>query len=254
MDRLLVAADLGRGSILVVASQVVVDRSRSRAGVQIAVLGSGPPLTISELDARPPGQGIEVRTSGLWADHVCEDPYVHWSYGLEAFALALDDPVELLGRGLGHRVPLGWELDFEATDEPQWLGGEGPDHHAAGSGGYRQLGTAHGLVLTAAGEHPVEGRAVRSHAWGGFRLAAETALAGGPRAPSVLGPAGSLASGPESVDPTEAAAAAAGLEAEVSSRPDPSGAVALPGLDGVWWVERTAGGARTRVDYDAPSS
>ena len=45
---------------------------------------------------------------------MCEEPGRRWTYGLEAFALAVDDPAELLGRGYGHRVPLGWELEFEA--------------------------------------------------------------------------------------------------------------------------------------------
>ncbi|MEL6984650.1 MAG: hypothetical protein AAFO29_19640, partial [Actinomycetota bacterium] len=63
----------------------------------------------------------EYRSSGLWVEAVCEVPGVHWSYGLEAFALAIDRPDELLGKGYGHRTALGWELDFttgsgDATD------------------------------------------------------------------------------------------------------------------------------------------
>ena len=34
----------------------------------------------------PGGRSLEVRTSGLWADHTCETPLEHWTVGVEAFA------------------------------------------------------------------------------------------------------------------------------------------------------------------------
>ena len=120
--RLVVAVARDTGGPLVIAAQIGVDWARSRTSLQLAVLGRGQPIVIADVGAPPPNPGLEVRTSGLWADHVCESPYEHWSYGLEAFALALDDPAELLGRGFGDRVPLGWELEFEATESPEWLG------------------------------------------------------------------------------------------------------------------------------------
>ena len=60
---------------------------------------------------------MEIRTTGLWADHVCETPLDHWTLGLEAFALGVDDPLELYGRAWGDRVPLGFDLEWE-TDGP----------------------------------------------------------------------------------------------------------------------------------------
>ncbi len=113
------------------------------------------PVVISEDDIEMPERGWELRTSGLWADHTCETPMRHWSYGLEAFALAIEDPAELLGRGYGERTPLGWELDVESDDPPE-----------AGDGSsYAQGGLLHGLVLLADGELEVEGQAVRTHQW-----------------------------------------------------------------------------------------
>ncbi len=103
-----------------------------------------------------PSRGWELRASGLWVDHVCETPLDHWSYGLEAFALRLDDPDELLGRGRGERVPLGWELEFEAQSPAGWV----TDQE------YRQLGLVHGLLLDAEGRYEIEGRSVRTHWWG----------------------------------------------------------------------------------------
>ena len=47
---------------------------------------------------------------GVWLSVVCETPGEHWSLGMEAFALEVDDPDD----ELGHRVPLGFDLEWEA--------------------------------------------------------------------------------------------------------------------------------------------
>ncbi|MDH4279601.1 MAG: hypothetical protein OEZ14_04665 [Acidimicrobiia bacterium] len=156
-----------------VAVAVQFEQRRGVAGFQTVVFGlestasplpsSGPrPIVISALDITF-GQGWELRTSGLWAEQVRERPFDHWSYGLEAFALAIDEPDELIRSGLGHRVALGWELDFIAN---------GPPEVAAGSqsGSFTQTGTIEGLLLTGDGEQPFEGPARRSH-WPGDRPA-----------------------------------------------------------------------------------
>ncbi|MGF1596277.1 MAG: hypothetical protein ACFCVK_05005 [Acidimicrobiales bacterium] len=131
---------------------------RGRAAFQAAVLIDGrPPLVIAEDDIAEPVAGWEIRASGLWADQVCEDPFVHWSYGLEAFALAIDDPAALLDRAHGVRLPLGWELEFESTGPPTV--------HPDGEG-YDQDGIGHGLLLMADERWEIEGRARRSHRWG----------------------------------------------------------------------------------------
>lgn len=143
---------------LAVSLQLLLQPNRRRAGFLCAVLEVGQsPIVISELEIPLPATGWEVRTSGLWAEFVCEEPLDHWSYGLEAFALAIDDPNELLSRAIGDRVPIGWELEFEASDPAEWLDGET---------GYRQSGVGHGILLSKAGEREVEGTAVRTHWWG----------------------------------------------------------------------------------------
>lgn len=157
--RLQATCSSARGSI-VIATQVghyVPPRGTDHAAFQAVVASPGSdPIVISDQDIPMPAAGWELRTSGLWADHICETPMEHWSYGLEAFALRIDEPTELLGRGYGERVPLGWELEFEATEGPV----------AASDEAYAQAGTLHGLVLFADGEVEVEGPAVRSHRWG----------------------------------------------------------------------------------------
>ncbi len=80
---------------------------------------AGAPIVLHETGIRDDGRSWEFRHEGLWAELVCETPFEHWSYGLEAFALRLDDPEALLAEGYGERVPFGFEMDFVAdTTEP----------------------------------------------------------------------------------------------------------------------------------------
>ncbi len=114
------------------------------------------PVVVAEFDVPLPRHGWEIRASGLWADHVRETPMDHWSYGLEAFGLAVDDPEELLGGAVGRREPLGWELEFEAR---------APARYATDQR-YGQAGSVHGLILDPSGSIEVDGYGVRSHWWG----------------------------------------------------------------------------------------
>ncbi len=146
-------------SALGVTLSVVADRAGRRVSFAAVVLQQGAdPVAVCELEVALPRSGWELRAPGLWADHVCESPLDHWSYGLEAFGLRLDGPEELLGRALGERVPIGWSLEFEAAAAAEWV--------AAGSS-YRQTGVVHGLLLGADGSTEIEGSAMRSHWWAG---------------------------------------------------------------------------------------
>ncbi len=175
----------------------------ARAHYRSAVIESGRPLVgIVETRIPAPPHGWEIRTSGLWADHICEDPMVHWSYGLEAFAIAVDQASELTESGYGDRVPLGWELEFEAEADAVWAvspengnpetgtpetgtpatetgtpatetGTPVTGNPATGSGTesgmdghYLQAGIGHGLLLDGDGEREIAGAATRHHWWG----------------------------------------------------------------------------------------
>ena len=151
-------------SALAMQVSVVVSGSRHSASFHCGLFRSGrPAIVIAEDDIRAPESRWEFRSSGIWVDTICETPFEHWTYGLEAFGLEIADPAELLGRGYGDRVPLGWELDFEATP-----GAATPASavNADSLLGYSQSGTAHGLVLSAIGEEDFAGTAVRQHWWG----------------------------------------------------------------------------------------
>ncbi len=148
---------------LAVSFQISARPNWGTASFLAAVLELGAlPVVIAEVEVPLPETSWEVRASGLWADHICETPLDHWSYGLEAFALAVDDPFELLGRAVGDRVPLGWELEFEASGAAL-LDGATLDQS---TGAYHQVGRSHGLLLSSDGEREIDGLAVRSHRWG----------------------------------------------------------------------------------------
>jgi len=49
---------------------------------------------------------------GLWTEMTCETPDEHWSFGLEAFGLRVDDPTETIGE----RIAVGYDLEWETPD------------------------------------------------------------------------------------------------------------------------------------------
>jgi hypothetical protein len=61
----------------------------------------------------PRGSLLEVRADGLWAELVCEVPGEHWSFGLEAFGLRLEDRAEARTAVVGERVPVGFDLEWD---------------------------------------------------------------------------------------------------------------------------------------------
>jgi hypothetical protein len=84
-------------------------------GFVAGLVGEGRPyLLVKDLDVRPRSGTWEVRAEGLWADFNQEDPEgLHWSWGLEAFGVAFDDPADALGAEWGERTALGFDLEWE---------------------------------------------------------------------------------------------------------------------------------------------
>lgn len=101
---------------------------------------------------------LEIRTDGLWADHTCEAPLDHWSLGLEAFGVALDDPRDAYGDLRGDRTPLGFDLEWETAGAVfPWP--EGMDR-------YEVPCRVHGEILVADETIDFDGWGQRDHSWG----------------------------------------------------------------------------------------
>ena len=131
-----------------------------RAWFWAAVVGGERALVaVRDHEVPPPsGRALEVRSSGLWTELVCEVPLDHWSVGLEAFGVALDDPAEAWRRERGDPCALGLDVEWEGT---------GPCGRWAGDGdGYWQPCDVHGDVLVGARRYAMDGTGARVHQWG----------------------------------------------------------------------------------------
>jgi hypothetical protein len=108
--RLEFAADSVRGE----AELEVPDSGLVRFDAQFAgeAVGDGLLVVRDAEVPRPRGRAVEFRADGLWVDFVCETPDEHWSFGLEAFGLRVDDPAD----EIGERVPVGFDLEWETPD------------------------------------------------------------------------------------------------------------------------------------------
>jgi hypothetical protein len=125
------------------------------------VAGPGRALvTVVDHEVRPPSRegSLELRATGLWADHHCETPLDHWSLALEAFAVSLDDPTDAYRGMIGHRIPLGLDLEWE-TDGNVFAYPPGLDHYAVPC-------RVHGEVLVGQERLQLEGFGHREHSWG----------------------------------------------------------------------------------------
>jgi hypothetical protein len=138
------------------------------------VVGGGPRLvTVRDHEVPPPsGRGLEVRSSGLWTEFVCETPLEHWSVGLEAFGVALDDPLEAWGRERGDPWALGMDVEWEAL-------GPCVAWPSDGAVGYAQACAVSGDLLVGASRFQLDCRGVRVHLWGQRDWAAPWAWAAG---------------------------------------------------------------------------
>lgn len=111
---------------------------------------------IAVIDNDVPAGGLELRTHGLWADHIIEDPFDHVSVGCEAFALRLDPPLDVTADAVGDLVAFGLDLGWETTGAVELR-----------PGGYEIPCEVHGEVLLADDRLEITaapGR--RGHAWG----------------------------------------------------------------------------------------
>jgi len=112
-------------------------------------------LHVADVDAPLAVSGLRVRTTGLWADHVCEVAFEQWTVQNECYAVALDDPADALGRAYGESTPVALDVEWYAATPAEPV-----------LGGYRQDGEAHTVIELAAGPVTLVGPAGRWHTWG----------------------------------------------------------------------------------------
>jgi hypothetical protein len=116
-----------------------------------------PVVVVRDHDVEAPrGRELEVRGDGLWAQVICETPFEHWSAGLEAFAVAIDDPARAWGDERGDPTALGLDLEWEMEAPARPL----PEP------GYVQPAGVHGEVLVGAERLVLDGSGWYTHAWG----------------------------------------------------------------------------------------
>jgi hypothetical protein len=108
--------------------------------------------------ALPKREALEVRSEGLWGEITCETAHEHWSVGMEAFGVALDDPADAYRGERGMRVPLGIDLEWEAA-APLY---EYPEPMTR----YEQPCMVHGDVLVGDERLTIDAVGERDHSWG----------------------------------------------------------------------------------------
>ena len=65
-----------------------------------------------------PSSTMVVRADGLWAELIPETPDEHWTVGVEAFGVRLDDPLDAERGERGERLPVGLDLEWEVGSSP----------------------------------------------------------------------------------------------------------------------------------------
>jgi hypothetical protein len=110
-----------------------------------------------------PRQGLEIRADGLWAELVCETPDEHWTFGLEAFGVALDDPlgapVDSFGAEIGDRTAVGFDLEWETQRSPDPVGRRVAAERSR-PGEWEAPRVVHGEILVARDRIPFTGGGV----------------------------------------------------------------------------------------------
>jgi hypothetical protein len=127
------------------------------------------PVVVRDHEVPLPRQGLEVRADGLWGELTCETALEHWSYGLEAFGVRLDEPADALHGEIGERMPVGFDIEWEIEPDAN-----APHERPPGwpVRGYAQTGIVRGEVLLGRSRFDIEAFGQRTHTWGEPRFEA----------------------------------------------------------------------------------
>lgn len=100
---------------------------------------------------------LELRADGLWAECTCETPFEHWTYGLEAFGVRLEQPGDAYRGEIGERLAVGFDLEWELAT---------PVFARDGETRYAQAGTVNGELLLGRERIEIDANGTRAHGWG----------------------------------------------------------------------------------------
>ena len=110
----------------------------------------------------PKPESLLARSDGLWCELICETPMEHWSIGVEAFGVRLDDPLDSYSGEIGTRMPVGLELEWE-TIAPAFHYPYPPEYPSMH---YQHTGKVHGLILLGDETIEFDGFGERDHSYG----------------------------------------------------------------------------------------
>ncbi len=115
-------------------------------------------ISVADLEVPLPKAGsMEIRSNGLWADHICETPLEHWTVANEAHGIAVDDPADLYADApRGDVVPIGFDLEWETTGAP---------YHYVHTTRYEVPCKVHGEILVGDERIDFDGWGQRDHSW-----------------------------------------------------------------------------------------
>jgi hypothetical protein len=115
-------------------------------------------VSVADLEVGlPKGESLEIRSNGLWADHICETPLEHWTVANEAHGVGVDDPADLYTDApRGDVVPIAFDLEWETTGTP---------YHYVHTTRYEVPCAVHGEVLVGSERIEIDGFGQRDHSW-----------------------------------------------------------------------------------------
>jgi hypothetical protein len=146
--------------------------NQGRAWYWASLVGAGRrPVVVHDDEVPLPRLGtLELRSEGLWADHIIEVPFEQVTVACEAFGLRLDDPADMDHDPiLGERIPFGLDLEWE-SEAGSPLDAIAPGGELARTDtGYAVVCEVHGDVLVADERIAIETAGHRSHGWGVVR-------------------------------------------------------------------------------------
>ena len=125
-----------------------------------------PVFIVDHDSAIPEPPGLEIRSSGLWADLAVESPLEYFSVGVEAFGVALDDPIEAYGDMRGEKIPVGIDLGWATDSHPEETDSSDPwAFHYEVTTRYEIPCRVSGEIQIGENKSQVDGWGQRDHSW-----------------------------------------------------------------------------------------